>query len=73
MRKKFHENKETNDFALPADARATCPVHRAQPVGGNVIVACETDVSALDDLVGVENDACAALFAIVPILLELPL
>jgi hypothetical protein len=72
LRKKFHENKEANDFALPADARATCPVHRAQPAGGNVDVACETDLSALDDPVVVETDRCADLFAKVPILLELP-
>ncbi len=69
MRKKFHENKEAIDFALPADARAACSAHRAQPVGSNVDGACETDVSAL----GVENDGCADLFAKVPILLELPL
>ena len=72
MREKFHENKEANDFALPADARATCPAHRAQPAGGNVDVACETNLSALDDPVVVETDRCADLFAKVPILLELP-
>jgi hypothetical protein len=72
LRKKFHENKEANDFALPADARATCPTQRAQPVGGDVVVACETEVSALDDPVGVETDGRADLFAKVPILLKLP-
>ena len=72
MRKKFLENKAANDFALPADARATCPVHRAQPAGGNVDVACETDLSALDDPVVVETDGCADLFAKAPTLLELP-
>ena len=71
MREKFHENKEANDFGLPADARATCPAHRAH-AGGNVDVACETDLSALDDPVGVETDGCADLFLKVPILLELP-
>ena len=68
--KKFH-NKEANDFALPADARATRPVHRAH-AGGNVDVACETDLSALDDRVVVETDGCADLFAKAPTLVELP-
>jgi hypothetical protein len=71
LRKKFHENKEANDFALPADARATCP-HRAQAIGSDSDVACETDLSALDDPVRFETDGCADLFPKVAILLELP-
>jgi hypothetical protein len=72
LRKKFLENKAANDFALPADARATCPLHRAQPAAGNVDVACETNVSILDEPVVVETDGCAGLFAKAPTLLELP-